>query len=30
VQNALDAGQGGRNLWAEQAMRIADDANLHA
>src|ERR1039458_4738344 len=29
VQNALDAGEGGGDFGAEEAVRIADDADLH-
>ena len=30
MQNALDARQGRRNLWPQQPMRIADDADSHS
>jgi hypothetical protein len=29
VQDALDAGKRGQNFRAQQAVGIADDANLH-
>ena len=30
MQNALDALQGRRNLWPQQSVRIADDADSHS